>query len=176
MINGIITAIIISACWIILQNVWMQFRPAKDRIAAMTIGYIVSLPFLIGCYAIIARLAIWNSPEPWGIGLFHAILSHFLIFLLYVECFYHIERSITLRFLVEILRWNKPGAPSLKQIQGDYNIGDMIERRLQILSENQFIKKNRSHWILLKKGLLFARAMSISCWIFQSETQDQRIE
>jgi hypothetical protein len=169
MIGGLLIAVLVTAAWMLAQIGAMHIRPARNRLKSMALGYVVSLPFVyLACR--------WFLPAgaAWAPGLLHAYVFHLLLFLFYVECFYHVERSVTLRFLMEILLRGEAGA-RLHDIQGEYSLDAMILARLEVLAENGFVEKRGDEWHLLAKGRLFATLMGISCWIFQSETQRERM-
>lgn len=173
--RGILTAVIITAVWITIQIIWMHIRPAQNRFNAMLLGYVVSLPFVIVAFEWLPGLAAIPLTEPWGIGLFFAYFIHLLLFFLYVECFYHIERSVTLRFLVEILQRSPPGA-RMEQILSAYNVDNMICARLKALGENNFIEYWERKWRLQPKGARLAKVMRVSVWIYQSVSQIDRLQ
>jgi len=96
-----------------------------------------------------------------------------MIFLLFVECFFHIERSVTLRILVELLN---SGNSDSNDLQTHYSTEDMVRQRLAVLEVNNFIYKTNDSWFLKPKGKFFAVAMKISSWLFQSASQHDRTE
>jgi len=179
MLGGVVIALLVSALWMSAQVIAMQIRPAAHRFRSMLLGYLVSLPFVYLCYRAlpVALPQTWQ----WLVGsehalsiLIHAYLGHLLLFFFYVECFYHVERAVTLRLLIEIMQQPSREA-SLRQIEADYNIDEMIVRRLEVLELNGFVEQQGDRWRLLEKGRRLARVMRLSCWIFQSKTQDERL-
>jgi len=177
MVFGLLTAVLVSLIWIVVQIAWMHFDPVENRIRAMTIGYLLSLPFVyIGYHYLpfIEYLGDVCVGEAWALGLLNAYFLHLLIFLLYVECFYHVERAVTLRILIEIMEYPEQDVP-LQFITGHYNVKDMISARMAVLEAHHFIKETPSGYVLLRKGRLFAILMLISVWIFQSKPQSERV-
>src|SRR5437868_6962106 len=107
MLGGVLVAIVVSAIWIVVQILVTRFRPGCRGFRAILGGYVLSLPLVLGVYWFLPL----TSPGTWTwlVGhehpisaLFHAYFGHLLIFFLYVECYYHVERSVTLRLLIEI--------------------------------------------------------------------------
>jgi hypothetical protein len=174
--RGLIVAGIVSAAWMVSHLLLMQRRPAENRFKAMTVGWLTSLPFIPLLYffappCVCAQTA--ASGESIWLGFIIAGLSSLLLYFLFVECFYHIERAVTLRILIEIL--NKSARqPTLESIRSQYDVDDMIRRRLDVLRDRKFISRREDRWHLLPKGFLFARTMQISCWLFQCKGQKDR--
>lgn len=175
MLQGLIAATLVTLIWVLAQVFVMHLRPAENRFKAMLAGYLASLPLVF----IFARwIAPLLAPAPaaaaGGSPIFHAYLSHLLLFFLYVECFYHVERSVTLRFLVEILaRRDQP--PRVEDIRGQYSIREMITARLDVLRQNGFAEERAGRWHLKAKARLLVTAMRFSVWLFQSEIQSERM-
>jgi hypothetical protein len=177
MVHGIIIAVMVTAAWILLQNLAMLIRPVENRFRAMVVGYLMSLPLIIIAYR-------WMPPISLGVadglrlespqlGLFHAYFLHLLLFVCYVECFYHVERSVTLRMLVELRKYGEQGA-LLAAIQGRYSVEDMIQQRLEVLRDRGFLGQQGATWHLRPKGLMLARIVVVACWLFQAKTQYER--
>ncbi len=175
MVAGVLTALLATALWMGAQIGWMHVRPAENRIRSMTMGYVFSLPLVGLGYAWLpwpAAIGPGAGEESWWVGFIHAYVWHLLLFLCYCECFYHVERAVSLRFLIELLR--HPAGVSVEEIRGRYNVRDMISTRLEVLREHHFVECRDGLWRLQPKGLFFARAMQLSAWIFQSEAQYER--
>ena len=165
--HGLFAALIVSAAWILAQNLLMHLRPAENRFKAMVVGYLGSLPFV---YATYRWLPVCPSQESLAMGLFHAYFFHLLLFFCYGECFYHVERSVTLRLLVELLEHH-----SVKNIQCHYNIDTMIRERLEVLRDRGFVEKRESLWRLCFKGLALARFTVAIAWLFRIKPQHERL-
>ena len=171
---GIVSAIITTAGWIVVQNVLIHIRPADNRFKAMLWGYIVSLPFVLIMYQYVIQPFVQSETGGYPVGLFHAYALHLLLFFLYVECFYYVERSVTLRFLVEF--YQAPGGIiSSDEIRQKYNLSDMIRQRLNVAQNNGFISEEDGFWKLTPKGKRLAKTMQCSIWIFQSKPQQDRV-
>ena len=173
--QGIIVAVLASTAWILVQNLFMHLRPTENRFRAMVVGYLVSLPFVFVVYHRLPALAPYSGVGSPLLGLFHAYLLHLLLFLCYGECFYHVERSVTLRLLVEILQHGDEPAP-LQAIQGRYNVEGMIRERLEVLHVRGFVDRVDDSWRLLFKGTMLARVTVAIAWVFQIKPQHERLE
>lgn len=174
--RGLLTAIVVSLAWMILQIAAMHVRPARNRFYAMLTGYLASLPFVYAAYRWLPLPCDAQTlGEGWfGLGLFHAYLFHLLLFFLYVEFFYHVERSVTLRFLVMMLESPDRSAHPA-DLQQDYSLDDMITRRLADLEQNKFIERRDGRWHDRARGIAIAVVMGISSWLFRSKTQSERL-
>lgn len=176
MVHGVAVAILVTLAWVLVHVAIMHVRPAESRIRAMTLGYLVSLPFVYAACRWLpmpATIAERAAQESQLMGLFHAYFLHLLLYFAWVECFYHVERAVSLRFLIEILRHPDETAP-IDEIRGKYNVREMVETRLEALRDHGFAEQRGDTWHLKPKGLLFARAMQFSAWIFQSKGQSER--
>ena len=178
MAHGIIVALGISAIWILLQNLLMHFRPAQDRFGAMLKGYALSLPFVFVAYHWLPPLSLAIAramqQEAYAMGLIHAYFFHLLLFFFYAECFYHVERSVTLRFFVELLKRGDQGA-KLDVVQSHYSVDDMIQQRLEVMRDQGFLEQRQDSWHFRLKGRLLARASWIGSRLFRFKPQHERM-
>jgi hypothetical protein len=177
-LGGVFIAVIVSALWISVQIYLAGLHPPRSRFKAMLVGYLASLFFVLGFYWLLP--AFFPNLWRWLVGaehplsaLFHAYLGHLLIFFLYVECFYHVERSVTLRLLIEI--GEHPDGETPKAISADYNVDDMIVQRVAVLNANRYTEQSGDRIRLLPRGRRFAAAVQAFCWLFQSKMQDERL-
>ncbi|MBU1692643.1 MAG: hypothetical protein KKC51_01635 [Verrucomicrobia bacterium] len=174
--RGILTAVSVSLAWILLHLLAMHIRPARNHFNAMLANYLLSLPlvFLVYRWFPLPAEAATADPGSFGLGLFHAYLLHLLLFFQYVEFFYHVERSVTVRFLVMILlARNRTAHPA--DIQQDYSLEDMITRRLADLEQNRFIEKRDGRWHNRAKGVLVTLVTAVALWFFRSKPQSERL-
>jgi hypothetical protein len=175
--HGITVALVVSFVWILVQNLLMHVRPAENRFKAMVIGYVLSLPFVYAGYrwlpSMFCGAAEAMQGQATGMGLYHAYFFHLLLFLLYAEFFYPVERSVTLRLLVELLKSGTKGA-SIQAIQGHYSLKEMIQQRLGVMRDGGFIEERQNSWHLRTKGAVLARISVICCWLFQIKGQHER--
>ncbi|MCE9613780.1 MAG: hypothetical protein K8T26_05855 [Lentisphaerae bacterium] len=174
--RGILAAMIVAGVWILLHVLIMQIRPARRRIRAMLTGYLCSLPFVYVAYRWLPLPV--DAPTTGdayvGLGLFHAYLSHLLLFFPYMQLFSHVERSVTGRLLVMVMQ--APGhTANLGDIQRAYSTGDMVEQRLALLEQNRFIVQREGRWHNRAKGRALAVAMACSCRLFRSKAQSERL-
>ena len=176
--TAVISSFAVTLLWIVGHLVAMHIRPAAGRMGAMARAWLASLPVLLVVLVALNRMdklvIALNGQEHPLLSYFHALLLHVLLFFLFVECFYHIERSVTLRLLVEIDAATS-AKPTVGYIMKDYSVDDMITRRLAAMEQSGFIKRAGDKWVLAGKGRSFAKIMGLSCWIFQSKPQNERL-
>jgi hypothetical protein len=179
MAHGIFVAVAVSLAWIVLQNLLMHFRPAENRFKTMVVGYLLSLPFVLVAYRwmppLASSAAATANVESPALGLFHAYLFHCLLFLCYGECFYHVERSVTLRLLLELHEHRGEAAP-LQAIQERYPVEGMIRERLEVLRDRGLIEGRGDLWHLRSKGTALARVTVAAAWLFQFKGQHERLD
>ena len=174
--QGVMSALVVTFVWVLLQNLLMHICPSRNRFAAMVVGYVLSLPFVYVSYRGWPELSTWltgGRAESNTMGIFHAYFFHLLLFLFYVECFYHVERSVTFRLLVELLGAGTTGLP-LYALQSRYSVDEMVAQRLEALHEKGFLDRQGDVWTLRPKGLILARATTVLSWVFQSKGQHER--
>lgn len=173
MLHGLLAGGVSTLFWVAAQNVWMHIRPTPRRFHAIVLGYIVSLPLVFFVYR---GLPVWWQPAPGEeplMGWIHAYVLHFLLFAFYGECFFHVERSVTLRLLVEILHAGPEGA-DLEGLRCQYPVGDMIAQRLEVLRENGFVCLEGDRWLLLPKARRVVWFAILGNWLFRAAPQNER--
>lgn len=175
---GILAALLATLTWVVAHLLHMHRSPAKDRLAKMFRAFAATLPLALALTAALLhhpewRVALAGTEHPasaYGM----AALMHVLFFFCYVECFYHVERAVTLRMVIEIQR-HPGGPPTIPQLMSTYGVDDMIRRRLEDLKRNGFLEFDGHLWRLTAKGRLFASVMRVSNAIFNSKPQNERL-
>jgi hypothetical protein len=177
MATALISSFFVTLLWITMHLLLVHQKPCKRRLKAMTFAFLWSLPvlflslfFLQQETAIVLKL---NGHENHSLAYGYAFLLHLLFFLFFVECFYHLERSVTLRILIEIDQ--TPTPTKIEEIEKNYSVDDMISRRLDDMLTHGWLYQKNDRWILSPKALFLAKAMRFSCWLFQSKPQDLRL-
>ena len=175
MLHGLIVAVVVSLGWILLQNLLMHMRPAENRMLAMVTGYVLSLPFVFVLYRWTPMVrSVPGHPESFDMGLVNAYFLHMMLFFQYGNCFYHVERSVTIRFLVELLKHGDRGA-SLDTVQTQYSLDEMIQQRMEVMRDRGLVELRGKTWHLLPKGLLLASIAIVASWLFQMKGQHERM-
>jgi hypothetical protein len=178
MASGLIAGILAFLAFVGGHLAAMHRRPDPSRMKAMFRAYAWSLPvpalLLAAMHSAPHWRAVLDGSEHPALAWLCAYVCHLLLFLFFVECFYHVERSVTLRFLMEILE--APGERvRLAELMGRYSVDDMIRRRLDVMQTNGLVTHHADRWRIAPKGRRLAAAMAISCWIFRSKPQNARL-
>lgn len=174
--RGLLAALIVSLGWSLLLLLAMRLRPAQNRFNAMLLAWALSLPmvYIVFRWAPLPADNQTAGPEYVGLGLFHAYFLHLMLFFLHVEMFYHVERSVTLRFLVTLLL--SPGhAASIAEVQKDYSLEHMIASRLSVLAQNGFVEEKDGRWLNRWKGKVIVTVMRLTTALFHSKPQSERL-
>ena len=177
MATALIASFLVTLLWITMHLLLVHRKPCEHRLKAMTLAFLCSLPVLLLFLfllqqqtAIVLKL---NGHENYSLAYSYALLLHLLFFLFFVECFYHLERSVTLRILIEIGQTLTP--VKVEAMEKDYSLDDMITRRLNDMLNSGWLYQKNGCWMLSQKALFLAKTMRFSCWLFQSKPQDQRL-
>jgi len=175
LVHGLIVAVAVTFGWILLQNLLMHVRPAENRMLAMATGYVLSLPFVFVLYRWMPTVGgVMGHAESFAMGLINAYVLHMMLFFQYGNCFYHVERSVTIRFLVELLKHGDRGAV-LETVQTQYSLNEMVQQRMEVMHDRGLVEFRDGAWRLLPKGLLLARIAAIGQWLFQMKGQHERM-
>lgn len=175
---GLIAALLATLLWITLHLIAMHRRPTPRRFPAMSRAALLAFPLVPALIFIILHQPEWREAlagvehpaAAYGMG----ILLHILFYFCFVECFYHVERAVTLRMVIELFEEPEKAMP-LNAMLAHYPVDDMIRRRLEGLQESGFIRHIDGIWHLTPKGRFFASAMKISSAIFHSRPQNERL-
>jgi hypothetical protein len=175
MLTGILAAFLGFLLCVAGHLLAMHRSPAQGRLGAMTRAFALGFPVTLLLVPVVRAFGGgWDGSEHPALAWLVAILLHVLLFFLFVECFYHIERSVTLRLLVELLE-HPEGAATAVEIMRDYSVDDMIRRRLEDLVRNRWVEERSGRFRLTAKGERLARVMRTSIWIYQSKPQNERL-
>jgi hypothetical protein len=173
MLHGILAALLSTFIWVGVQNLLMHVYPPPSRFWAMVAGYVMSLPLVYAVYLGIPSSPVQDSYESPALGWVHAYVLHLLLFAFYGECFFHVERSVTLRLLCEILDAGENGA-HIDALRSQYPVSNMVAQRLEVLRENGFLEKVGRHWQLRPRGRILAKAAIFGNWLFLASAQNER--
>lgn len=148
--RGMILAFLTVGGWVFLQPLVLRLVPPRRHFRAILFLYAASFTAYLLLY--------WNFAESFRILdlLPNGALLHLLLFCTTMQCYYYVDRPITLRILVELSK--RPGERLfLKELQSLYSVPFMVAKRLEILSDSAYITRRDEKWFLTRKGIFFAR-------------------
>ncbi|MCS6771608.1 MAG: hypothetical protein NZ740_06235 [Kiritimatiellae bacterium] len=176
---GVIAAVVVFIGWVVVHLLLMHVRPTPRRFQAMSVAALLSFPATPALTWLIWQNADWRAAlagaEHAASAYGMASLLHLLFYFCFVECFYHVERAVTLRMVIEL--FEEPGhAMQLDALLAHYPVDDMVQRRLEGLQQSGFVHcGGDGRWHLTPKGRFFARAMRVSSAVFNSKPQNERL-
>ena len=158
MLKGLLISVLLTASWICAQIVIFHLRRPSRLFAAIAGAFAVTVPLFPVVYLLAPADLFFLPPgcarAPCWVGLFTGMVAHLLFFFAYVEFFYYVERSVTLRVLVEIHK--RPGR-TVEDVRDRYSVKRMVSDRLGAMKENGFVGRRGERWLLTAKGRVFAR-------------------
>lgn len=159
MLKGYLLSTGLIIFWILAQiTVYHIFQP-KKKFWTMTLLFIGTLPFYAFFYFFtpsdVFFLPSSLSQTPVLLGFLNGFILHVLLYGTFVECFYYVDRPLTLRMLVEVLQ--APGRTlTLSELQTRYSFREMIRSRLEVMVHNRYLSEQRQIYSLTTKGRIFA--------------------
>ena len=158
MLKGIIISFVLTIIWIVAHCTSAHFWRPRRKFLSIFVFFTIAAPLVPLAYTLTPPDLFYLSPQyartPYWFGLVSCLLTYVLFFFAYVEFFYYVERSVTLRLLAEI---NKSYRPTLDDIRKYYNVESMVIDRVEAMRDNGFIISSNGLWRLTPKGELFAR-------------------
>ena len=161
MLKGVVISAALTILWIVFQILIVHLRKPRRTFLVLCLLFTATVPifplvYLLAPSDLIALPSTYARPSP-ALGMITGFIAHLLFFFAYVEFFYYVERSVTLRILVEVAR--RPGC-ILDDIRTLYRVETMVEERLNVMRENGFIELMDGFWKLTQKGRFFARTFT----------------
>lgn len=155
---------LLSAClvifWIITQITVFHIVQPKKKFWTLTLLFMGTFPFYALFYFWIPPNFFFLPPSlsqtPLWVGFANGLILHILLYGTYVECFYYVDRPLTLRMLVEVLQ--APGHTlTLHELQTRYSFREMIRSRLEAMVHNGYLLAEAQGYRLTSKGRVFAQ-------------------
>jgi hypothetical protein len=173
MFHGILTALVSTFGWVIVQNLRIHLRPNPLRFHGIMTSYLLSLPLV---YFVHCWMPVWfgGSPhETRALGWAHAYPVRLLLLAFCVECFFHFEHLLTLPLLEEILHAGSQGA-DLESLRTRYPVGQMVVQRLEMQFQNGFRRLENGQWQSEGKAKPLARFAVMGNWHVYASAQNER--
>lgn len=163
MLKGIVMSAVLTFLWIAAQIAIIHLRKPRRFFVLHCVLFVCTVPLYLLLF-LITPADLFVLPPACArtsdaLGIITGLVAHLLFFFAYVEVFYYVERSVTLRMLVEVSR--RPGC-RIGDLQSCYRVEAMVEERLRAMRGNRFIALSEGVWRLTRRGRLFARACILS--------------
>lgn len=157
MLKGIILAGLLIAIWALVQGMVLQLRAPQKAFASMVAWFAPMVPAFVLIH-LLTPADLGFLPERFAraapaLGLLNGLALLVLLFLTGVLFYYHADRSITVRLLIELAR-----APqqclSLDQLQAVCGVEVLMQDRLDTMAMNGFLVRCGGSYHLAPKGRL----------------------
>lgn len=178
MVTAIVASGIVFLICVTAHLVAMRLKPSTNRLRAMTAAFLPGFPLAVFAVFVLHKAGAWpatiDGHEHPMLAYILVLVLHLLLYFFFVECFYHVERSVTLRLLIE-LHEHPEGTATTAEIMRNYSVDDMIRRRLDDLVHSRWLEESGGRYRLTAKGRRLAQLMSMSIWVYQSKPQNERL-
>jgi hypothetical protein len=157
MLKGIILAGLLIAAWALVQGMVFRLRPPQKAFASMVAWYAPYVPAYVLLYLVtppdMGVLSERFSRAGHALGLLNGLALLILLFLTGVLFYYHADRSITVRLLIELARAPQQRL-SLDQLQTVCGVDVLMQGRLESMALNGFLVLRDGRYQLAPKGRL----------------------
>lgn len=165
MLKGIILAGLLIAAWALVQGLVFQLRAPQKAFASMVAWFAPAVPAFVLLY-LLTPVDLGFLPERFtgatpALGLLNGLALLILLFLTGVLFYYHADRSITVRLLIELARAPQQRL-SLAQLQEVCGVEVLMEDRLDSMAMNGFLVRHNGRYHLAPKGHLGGLAGTIA--------------
>jgi hypothetical protein len=164
-LKGLILAVGLVGLWALVQGVVFHLRAPAKAFASMVAWFApFVLAYALGYWLTPAHLGI--LPEPFvgiaaPIGFVNGLGVLVLLFLTGVLFYYHADRSITVRLLVELSRAPRQRL-RLDEMQAVCGVEVLMHDRLHTMALNGFLEERDGRYHLAPKGQLGGLAGTVA--------------
>lgn len=157
MLKGLVLAGMLVATWAVLQGIVFQLRAPQKAFASMLAWFAPLVPAYVLLY-LLTPADLGVLPERFAraatpLGLLNGLAVLVLLFLTGVLFYYHADRSITVRLLIELARAPQQRL-SLAQLQAVCGVEVLMQDRLDTMTMNGFLVRRDGRYHLAPKGRL----------------------
>jgi hypothetical protein len=157
MLKGLVLAGMLVATWAVLQGIVFQLRAPHKAFASMVAWFAPLVPAYVLLY-LLTPADLGVLPERFTraatpLGLLNGLAVLVLLFLTGVLFYYHADRSITVRLLIELARAPQQRL-SLAQLQAVCGVEVLMQDRLDTMTMNGFLVRRDGRYHLAPKGRL----------------------
>jgi len=148
MLKGLLLSVLMIAVWGLVQLVvFHTFRP-RNPLKSMIASFLPALPGYLLLYAAtpptLGILPHHLAATPAPLGVLNGFLILFLLFLTCVQFYYHLNRAISLRILIEFERV-AGRSMTLDQIEDACSLSSLIGGRLEALVAYGLVLRSGGH-------------------------------
>jgi len=155
MVKGALISFFLVVAWTLVQMVVFRLTATRQLFRTVTLLYLLTIPAYVACYVITPdTLGVLPQDLDQGsspLGLLNGLLLYLIWYPTYISCFYYVERPLTLRLLIALLKAPKE-VLTLSEMKAVYNLPYLIERRLEAMKDGGFVTKREGRYFLTPKG------------------------
>lgn len=155
MIRGLLLSTAVAVGWIFLVLLVIHLRRPARVFFVMTALFLPALPVFLALYfrtSLFVQSSVTLSPIP---GAINGCVMLWLYYCTWIEAYYFIDRPVTFRILVELVR-SPGGTLTLAQMKSFYSLEEMIDHRLKSMILNGYLTETDGRYSLTAKGRTFA--------------------
>lgn len=155
MLKGLLLSAVLITAWIVVQGVVFHVAAPRKAFSSMVMCFGPTVPlYLILYYVTPADLGFLSgefAEADWRLGLGNGLVVHVLLFLTAALFYYHADRSITVRLLIELARAPEQRL-TLAEMQAMCGVEVLMQDRLDIMVLNGFLAARGDRFVLTPKG------------------------
>lgn len=159
MLKGLILSVLLITGWGIVQLVVFHSVHPRNPLKSMIASFLPTLPAYLLLYTVtpptLGILSHHLAATPAPLGMLNGVLLLFLLFLTCVQFYYHLNRAISLRILIE---FEKAAGRSmtLEQIERACSLGSLIGGRIEALVAYGLVSRSGGCHYLGARGRIAA--------------------
>jgi len=159
MLKGLLLSGLMTLLWGIAQLIVFHVSFSRSRFRSMVTGFVATLPVYLVLYVLTPADLGWLpgrfADTRFLLGLLNGLGFHGLLFLTLAQFYFHVDRSITLRYLTEFGK-----APrrflTLEIVRQGYGVEGIVQSRLEAMVVNRFLICRETRYYLTWKGRVAA--------------------
>lgn len=160
MAKGYLISFMLIVGWIFVQILFFHGTGTRQKFKVLTLLFLLTLPLYVLWYCVssptLGCLPPALTQTPLVLGLVNGLGIHCLFYVVYVACFYCLDRPVTLRILIEFLK-APSGALTLSEMKAVYGLKEMLRRRLEGLKDGDLAVEREGKFVLTRKGVWLGR-------------------
>ncbi len=155
MAKGILLSVTLIVIWSAAYIIVVHARRPAGKLTVLTGLFAVTIPLYLLLHAVtppdLGVLPAAYAATPSRLGLVNGLVIHLLLYCTWMQGFYYVDRSVTLRLLVELVK--APGGRlALADVRAIYGLAQMIDRRMKSLVESGYVEETDGRFVLTPKG------------------------